>query len=56
MSDEYEINDYSYKIIRTDSLVERAFDGLKQNDIIDTTDNTEYTIVYACNSNDHIAR
>lgn len=55
-SDDYEINSFSYNISKTNSLVDRAFKGLKNNGVIDNMNYTEYTILYTCNSSNYIAR
>lgn len=56
INDNYEINNFSYNISKTNSLVNRAFRGLKNNGVIEDMNYTEYTISYTRNSSDYIAR
>lgn len=53
---DYNINSIDFKCVRSDNLVDRAFDILIKNDIVNSLNYDEYTIKYQSDMGDLIAK
>jgi len=54
--DGYELNTVEFKITETNTFVKRAFNELKENNIISNYNYTEETIMYTANGCDNLAK